>query len=77
MQIETPEDSYGGRENVTYLEALGRTIAGIAPWLALKDEELSDEENRLRDDITQKALASITHGVNPSSPDYLNFTEGG
>jgi hypothetical protein len=76
MPIETPEDSYGGRKKVTYLEALGRTVAGIAPWLALEDEGLKDKEKQFKNDLTQKTLKSIVHGVDPSSPDYLNFTEG-
>lgn len=74
MPVETPSDSYGGREKVTHLEALGRTMAGVAPWLTLP--ETADEESRLRKDLKEKALKSIAHAVDPSSPDYLNFTEG-
>ena len=34
------------RENYTYLEAFGRVVTGIAPWLAGKP--VSDEEETLR-----------------------------
>src|SRR5699024_807948 len=60
MPVETPSDSYGGREKVTHLEALGRTMAGVAPWLTLP--ETADEESRLRKDLKEKALKSIEIG---------------
>src|SRR5690606_23206904 len=37
---------YDSRKNVTYLEAVGRCLAGIAPWLALPDD--SSAEGKLR-----------------------------
>lgn len=63
--------SYDSRENVTYLEAVGRCLAGIAPWLALPDD--NTEEGKLRISLRKKVLKGIANGVNPSSPDYLNF----
>src|SRR5699024_2980915 len=74
MPVETPKNAYGDREKVTHLEALGRTLAGVAPWLTLP--ETDDKEGRMRKDLRKKALKSINHAVDPSSPDYLNFTEG-
>ncbi|MBA6154639.1 DUF2264 domain-containing protein [Gelidibacter maritimus] len=62
---------YDSRKNVTYLEAVGRCLAGIAPWLALPDD--SSEEGRLRASLRSNVLKGIANGVNPSSPDYLNF----
>jgi len=58
-------------EQVTYLEAVGRTMAGIAPWLALPDDESS--EGRQRKQLRVAMLKGISNAVNPSSPDYLNF----
>jgi hypothetical protein len=61
------------RKDVTYLEAFGRTLAGCAPWLELGAD--NTEEGKLREKyikLTRKALAVA---VNPSSPDFLNFSE--
>ena len=56
---------------VTYLEAVGRTVAGIAPWLALPDDETAEglQRKRLRNEL----LIGLKHAVDPGSPDYLNF----
>ncbi len=56
---------------VTYLEAVGRTMAGIAPWLALPDDETA--EGKLRKKMKEELLKGLTNAVNPSHPDYLNF----
>ena len=58
-------------ENVTYLEAVGRTIAGIAPWLALPDDD--SKEGQQRKKLRLALLKGISNAVDPSNPDYLNF----
>jgi hypothetical protein len=58
-------------EQVTYLEAVGRTMAGIAPWLALPDDESMEGQQRKK--LRLAMLKGIGNAVNPSSPDYLNF----
>lgn len=68
----TPELSptWDGRNpKVSYLEAFGRLIDGIAPWLALPDD--SSAEGRLRRQLRTQALQSYVHSVYPKSPDYL------
>ncbi|SFS68669.1 hypothetical protein SAMN04487906_1389 [Zhouia amylolytica] len=65
--------SYDGRKNVTYLEAVGRAAAGMAPWLALPDDDT--KEGQMRKDLKAKFLKGIANGVDPSNPDYLNFTK--
>ncbi|WP_143159793.1 DUF2264 domain-containing protein [Chitinophaga jiangningensis] len=62
-------------EKVTYLEAFGRCISGMAPWLALPDDNTA--EGRLRKQMREQVLQGIVNGVNPASPDYLNFREEG
>jgi len=60
------------RRSVTHLEAVGRLLAGLAPWIELADD--AGPESRLRaeyGDLARRAIASI---VDPSSPDVLNFT---
>ena len=75
MPIEAAAGMLEGRKKVTHLEALGRSLAGIAPWLELGED--STAEGGLRKKITGLSVASIRHAVTPSSPGYMNFTEGG
>jgi len=60
------------RRNVTHLEAVGRLLAGIAPWLALPAD--ASEEGRLRARYLDLARQSIARAVDPASPDFMNFT---
>jgi hypothetical protein len=60
------------RRSVTHLEALGRLIAGIAPWLELAADDTA--EGRLRAQYADLARRAIARSVDPSSPDFLNFT---
>jgi hypothetical protein len=76
LKKSMPVESSGtieSRRKVTHLEALGRTLAGLAPWLELGPEQTS--EGILRKEFIDLAVASVRNGVDPSSPDYLNFTE--
>jgi hypothetical protein len=70
-----PVEAIQGRRKVTYLEALGRTLAGVAPWLELGAD--SSREGQLRKKFIDLATTSIGNAVNPAAKDYLNFTEGG
>lgn len=74
MPVETVAGEENERKKVTYLEALGRTLAGIAPWLELDDD--NTQENELRDKFTALCVAAIKNAVTPTSSDYMNFTEG-
>ncbi len=60
------------RQTVTHLEALGRLIAGIAPWIELPADDTA--EGRLRAQYADLARRAIGRAVDPSSPDFLNFT---
>lgn len=63
-----------GREAYTHLEALGRLLAGLAPWLEL--EGLQGEEEELRRRYADWARAAIDAATDPASPDAMNFSEG-
>ncbi|MBO9713859.1 DUF2264 domain-containing protein [Sphingomonas sp.] len=63
----------GRNPRVGYLEAFGRLIAGLAPWLALPDD--ATPEGKLRATLRDQALASYAHSVDPSSPDYLLWND--
>lgn len=73
MPLEVAPHYGGGADKMTYLEAVGRTLAGVAPWLALPDDDT--EEGKLRKQMREKTLKGLTNAVDPSSPDQLNFTE--
>ena len=60
------------RRSVTHLEALGRLVAGLAPWIELPFDNTA--EGRMRADYAQLARRAIARAVDPASPDFLNFT---
>jgi len=70
MPIEAFHNNIADRAQYTYLEALGRLLAGIAPWLE------TGSETDLRQQYAELARQSIAASVDPSSPDYLNFNKG-
>ena len=49
----------------THLEALGRLLVGMAPWLELGPDET--EEGRLRSKYIRLMLLSIDNGFNPDN----------
>jgi hypothetical protein len=61
-----------GRASVTYLEAFGRLLAGIAPWLDLPAEATAEGQMRAR--YAGLARQALVSAVDPSSPDAMNFT---
>lgn len=75
MPVEKADNPYDGREEVVHLEAVGRTLAGIAPWLELGPE--ATKEGQLRKKYINLAVKGIVNAVNPEAKDYLNFTELG
>lgn len=66
------EDS---RRDVTCLEAFGRTLAGIAPWLALGPDDTS--EGKLRARYIEWSRKALVQATDQKSPDFMNFTRGG
>jgi hypothetical protein len=60
------------RRSVTHLEAIGRLLAGMAPWLELGGDETGEGRERAR--YASLAQQAIAHAVDPASPDFLNFT---
>ena len=71
MPVE--EVAGAGRASVTYLEAFGRLLAGIAPWLELPAD--TTPEGRTRARYADLARQGIAAAVDPSSPDAMNFTK--
>lgn len=67
-------DNKESRSQVAHLEAFGRIMCGIAPWLNL--EGGNKEEVALRNQYRQWALKSLANSVNPSAKDYLRWNGG-
>lgn len=71
MPLQQPKDYNTDAAQLSYLEAFGRTICGIAPWLRLPDD--STKEGQMRKELRQYALIGMAHAVDPKSTDYMNF----
>ena len=63
------------RARFTHLEAFGRLLAGIAPWLTAPG--LDESETRRRQKFIEWSQASLEAATDPVSPDFMNFHEGG
>jgi hypothetical protein len=55
--------------NVSYMEAFGRLLAGIAPFLALPED--ASAEGKIRKRLLLQSQQSLAHAVDPQSADYL------
>ena len=62
------------RRTFAPLEATGRLLAGMAPWLELGPDQT--EEGQLRARFIRLAVQGIGNAVNPQAPDYMNFSNG-
>ena len=65
----------GDRASYTHLEAFGRTLSGIAPWLALGPDET--REGKMRARYAEWARKGLVMATDPRSPDRMNFSKGG
>ena len=74
LRSRMPVEGSANRRAVTHLEAVGRLLAGIAPWLELGGDATGEEALRAR--YANLARRALGVGLDRSSPDALNFTEG-
>lgn len=75
MLVEVSPNWDGRDKRVTYMEAFGRLMAGIAPWLALPDD--GTPEGAKRKELRELALKAYANAVDPDSPDYLLWRKEG
>lgn len=73
MPVETRPEQAEQRRTVSHLEALGRALAGIAPWL---ERTPPPEEAAAHTKFGAWARDALAQAVTPGSPDRLSFTEG-
>lgn len=73
LKANMPQESLSPERAAKYchLEAVGRTVCGIAPWLELGVDDT--EEGKLRETYIRLTLKGLANAVDPSSPDYLDF----
>jgi len=78
MPVEAAPGERESRAVGTHLEALGRLLAGLAPWLEL-DPSAGEtaQETALRSRYRDNALAGIASALDPASPDHMPFGESG
>ena len=73
MPFESRSDS-PRRLEASRLEALGRTVCGLGPWLSLGPDDTP--EGALRAEYIAMLPKALGNAVNPESPDYLTFGRG-
>lgn len=71
MPVEAVAGLVEERRKSTHLEAFGRLLCGIAPWLESSD--IPSGEKALQTQYREWARAGIAHGCDPRSDDYMNF----
>lgn len=74
MPVESVKGHEAERAIGTHLEALGRLMMGLAPWLE-RDPTAgeSSRETKLRERYRTLAKLAIASAVDPASPDYMRF----
>jgi hypothetical protein len=71
MPVECKPGELDSRRECTYLEAMGRLLMGLAPWLERQAHE--EKEESLRQRYCKLARQGIASGTDPNSPDYMDF----
>ena len=74
MPVELRSGMAKSKPEATYLEALGRTLCGIAPWLELPAD--GTEEGEMRSELLLLSHKAIHNIVDPESVDYVDFSKG-
>lgn len=74
MPVESAKGHAEERRAVTHLEALGRTLGGIAPWLGVHGASEAEENARGR--FAAMTRQALTNAVAPDAAGHLDFTAG-
>ena len=87
-KLQQVMDTTGGNKNlelsptwdnrnkrVAYMEAFGRLLAGLAPWLNLPDDDTPESAKRKQ--LREWTRKAIINAVDPNSPDRLGWESGG
>lgn len=71
MPVESSHTGPDNRHLTSHLEAFARTLAGIAPWL--EQGPAAGKEGEFRAQYLDRTRQALAAGVDPQSPDYLQF----
>src|SRR6516162_7796002 len=74
MPVECATGNVADRRKYSHLEAIGRLLSGIAPWLETPLD--AGPERDLQQRYADLARRAIRSACDPESPDFLNFHEG-
>lgn len=77
LRERMPLSFHEERAGFAPLEAFGRSMLGLAPWLEADSDALEAQERALQAHWREKALRCIGMATDPASPDFMNFTTGG
>lgn len=76
MPVEAKEPSLiNDRAKYTHLEAFGRLLCGIAPWL--QAEHIGENERQMQATYFKLAVKGIENATNPVAKDHMNWGEEG
>lgn len=77
LKAEMPVEAHPSskdRPQFTHLEALGRLLCGLAPWLELENDGSLEGGDRAK--LAVLARTAIDAATDSQSPDFLNFSSG-
>lgn len=77
LKARLPLDFHADRAEFAPLEAFGRSLMGLAPWLEVDSSTLDPEEAALQQQWRTLALQCIDKATDPASPDFMVFDHGG
>ena len=77
LKAKMPLSFHAERAAFAPLEAFGRSMLGLAPWLEAEPAQLQQAERELQTVWRQKALRAVDRATDPASPDFMLFDEGG
>jgi hypothetical protein len=70
MPVEAASGVQEERRKSTHLEAFGRLVTGLAPWL---ESSVEGKETELQAMYREWVCAGLRYGTDPQSADYMNF----
>ncbi len=77
LKKDLPLSFHEERADFAPLEAFGRGMLGLAPWLEAESEDLEARERALQEKYRAKAIKCIAMATDPDSPDFMVFDRGG
>lgn len=77
LKKDLPLSIHEERADFAPLEAFGRGMLGLAPWLEAESEDLEAQERALQEKYRAKAIKCIAMATDPDSPDFMVFDRGG